>query len=541
MRTVSFSPVKVTPTSMEASNRFGHVCVAVDQAAHGLVNFVFGGFKSDTSQSATFSSVAFEPSFAPLSAAATDDLFKLTFADGLVSFDRVPRESSESWPLSRGFHSACALSSRSITGLDDLSVEVLLMHGGSPNHGSDASTFSDAWIWHEGGWYEIGLEGHCDPGPRCGHSIVPWEDGVLLFGGDHSKGPVQSCPFIGKISYTDSSFSIRWNSLSGVVGSYPMARSFQSVQLISREKLIIWGGLTAALVSDVIILQRDQLSGKLIWLKPVYEKNITLRSCASTTMGDKFIAFGGCETDGRFGVGSGAVKAELFIGASLELKGTYQPKKGFKFKLITVGESGVGKTCLIRRFVDDIYNETHMTTIGTDLHVLRTMVGGKVATVELWDTAGQERFAHLTANYARDAEGFLVVYDATRRASFERVKFWLDWLVDCRDVNEIKNDTLLIGNKYDLIDQVEVAEDEGRRFAKELGIEFIATSAKSAMNVDYAVMTIVRELVGNRERELTGTAQKDASSKGLSANRAVRLGVSEGSPVSLVGNWCSIF
>merc|ERR1739838_800181 len=178
--------------------------------------------------------------------------------------------------------------------------------------------------------------------------------------------------------------------------------------------------------------------------------------------------------------------------------------KGYVFKLITVGESGVGKTCLIRRFVDDIYNETHLATISTDPLVLRTMIQGKLTTLQLWDTAGQE--------------GFLVVYDATRRESFERVQFWLDWLIDNRSSEAIRGDTLLIGNKYDLESEVVVTEDEARRYARRAGIDFIATSARSSLNVDIAFMSICRELVKTRE-----TSIKQGNHEGMSMDNAISI------------------
>ncbi|PHJ23449.1 ras family, partial [Cystoisospora suis] len=98
----------------------------------------------------------------------------------------------------------------------------------------------------------------------------------------------------------------------------------------------------------------------------------------------------------------------------------------FRFKLVTIGDSGVGKSCLLMRFVQDEYSDFQVSTIGVDFKAVQTMVKGRVCTLQLWDTAGQERFSGVTGNYYRNADGFILVFDMSKRASFLHIHHWLE-------------------------------------------------------------------------------------------------------------------
>lgn len=167
---------------------------------------------------------------------------------------------------------------------------------------------------------------------------------------------------------------------------------------------------------------------------------------------------------------------------------------------MTVGDSGVGKSCLLTRFVSDFYSDFHVSTIGVDFKTVVTMVKGKLVKLQLWDTAGQERFSVVTGNYYRNSDGFVFVFDATSRESFEHVDQWVTQVQQHHDLGPttIK---ILLGNKYDLGDQVKVTEEEGEAKAKAMGALFVPTSAKTAANVDMAFLTAAQNLVEERKKK----------------------------------------
>ncbi|KAK5157199.1 GTP-binding protein of the rab [Oleoguttula sp. CCFEE 6159] len=177
----------------------------------------------------------------------------------------------------------------------------------------------------------------------------------------------------------------------------------------------------------------------------------------------------------------------------------------YLFKLLLIGDSGVGKSCLLLRFADDTYTESYISTIGVDfvrriaclydvsqqreqkltgLQKIRTIeLDGKTVKLQIWDTAGQERFRTITSSYYRGAHGICVVYDVTDMDSFNNVKQWLQEID--RYATEGVN-KLLVGNKSDMTDKKE--------FADSLGIPFLETSAKNASNVEQAFLTMARQI-----------------------------------------------
>merc|ERR1719476_41040 len=174
------------------------------------------------------------------------------------------------------------------------------------------------------------------------------------------------------------------------------------------------------------------------------------------------------------------ISKKLFFLNVLEVKsGGAEGGGDFKFKLVTVGDSGVGKSCLLTRFVQDFYSDFHVSTIGVDFKTVVTMVKGRLVKLQLWDTAGQERFSVVTGNYYRNSDGFIFVYDATNRASFDHVNQWLEQVQEHHECGPttIK---VLVANKSDMTNQLQVTEEEGRAKAESMGAIFIAASAKTA-------------------------------------------------------------
>ena len=152
----------------------------------------------------------------------------------------------------------------------------------------------------------------------------------------------------------------------------------------------------------------------------------------------------------------------------------------YRFALLMIGDSGVGKSSLLLRFSDDLYRGTDISTIGVDFKVKMVTVEDKAIKLQIWDTAGQEKYRTITSSYYRNAQGIIVAYDITSQESFANVKIWLQE-IDRYAPEDIS--VLLVGNKTDLEDQREVTTQEGKEFASELGIEFLETSAKASTNV----------------------------------------------------------
>ncbi|XP_061374288.1 ras-related protein RABD2a isoform X2 [Gastrolobium bilobum] len=159
----------------------------------------------------------------------------------------------------------------------------------------------------------------------------------------------------------------------------------------------------------------------------------------------------------------------------------------YLFKLLLIGDSGVGKSCLLLRFADDSYIESYISTIGVDFKIRTVEQDGKTIKLQIWDTAGQERFRTITSSYYRGAHGIIIVYDVTDEESFNNVKQWLSEIDRYASDNVNK---LLVGNKSDLTANRVVSYDTAKEFADQIGIPFMETSAKDSTNVEQAFMAM---------------------------------------------------
>lgn len=166
------------------------------------------------------------------------------------------------------------------------------------------------------------------------------------------------------------------------------------------------------------------------------------------------------------------------------------PEYDYLFKLLLIGDSGVGKSCLLLRFADDSYLDSYISTIGVDFKIRTVEQDGKTIKLQIWDTAGQERFRTITSSYYRGAHGIIIVYDVSEQESFNNVKQWLSEIDRYASENVNK---LLVGNKCDLTNRV-VSYDTGKAFADEMGIPFMETSAKDATNVEAAFMAMSADI-----------------------------------------------
>ncbi|KAF8326037.1 GTP-binding protein ypt1 [Cantharellus anzutake] len=180
----------------------------------------------------------------------------------------------------------------------------------------------------------------------------------------------------------------------------------------------------------------------------------------------------------------------------------YNPEYHYFFKLLLIGDADVGKTRLLLRFVDGIYNQNSSVTIGVGTRTRTIELDGKIIKLEIWDTAGAERFRTITSAYYRRAHGVIVVYDVTDGPSFKHVKGWLDEIDQSGPPGVNK---LLVGNKSDLTSQRVVSHAVAKGFADRLSVPFLETSAKNAVNVEEVFLTIAKQLKDSMESISTPT------------------------------------
>jgi small GTP-binding protein len=166
----------------------------------------------------------------------------------------------------------------------------------------------------------------------------------------------------------------------------------------------------------------------------------------------------------------------------------------FEVRLVTLGDSKVGKTSLILRYVDDEFNLNYLSTMGFDLKIKKIKLSNnKEVKVKIFDTAGQERFKSIASNYLKKAEGIILVYDITDRISFENIDNWAD---DINKEGENSKAIILIGNKSDKEDERAIQKEEGEKLAKNCcgGIKFYETSCQTGENVEKAINDLVNDV-----------------------------------------------
>ena len=191
------------------------------------------------------------------------------------------------------------------------------------------------------------------------------------------------------------------------------------------------------------------------------------------------------------------------------------------FKVLLLGNSDVGKSSLILRYVDQVWSDTFVPTIGVDFKVKTLEIDNKQIKMQIWDTAGQERFRNVISSYFRGSHGILLIYDITNRDSFKNLENWLTEIEKNASQNVLK---ILIGNKNDLVDDREIKAEEGQAFANRNGMQFIETSAKMNTNVTEAFEALAKLMMQfnsekktvlnkNEAKTLTASSGQDLNKK----------------------------
>ncbi|ERM95259.1 ras-related protein Rab11A [Amborella trichopoda] len=210
-------------------------------------------------------------------------------------------------------------------------------------------------------------------------------------------------------------------------------------------------------------------------------------------------------------------------------------KIDYVFKVVLIGDSAVGKSQILARFARNEFSLDSKATIGVEFQTRTLVIQHKTVKAQIWDTAGQERYRAVTSAYYRGAVGAMLVYDITKRQSFDHVPRWLEELRGHADKNIV---IILIGNKSDLEDQRVVPAEDAREFAQKEGLFFLETSALESTNVETAFLTVLTEIfnIVNKKHLVADQDQSNGNAPLPSGKKIVIPGPAQEIPVK--SNMC---
>ncbi|KAJ4714478.1 Ras-related protein like [Melia azedarach] len=215
--------------------------------------------------------------------------------------------------------------------------------------------------------------------------------------------------------------------------------------------------------------------------------------------------------------------------------GDANQKIDYVFKVVLIGDSAVGKSQILSRFARNEFSLDSKATIGVEFQTRTLVIQHKSVKAQIWDTAGQERYRAVTSAYYRGAVGAMLVYDITRRQSFDHIPRWLEELRSHADKNIV---IILIGNKSDLENQRAVPTEDAKEFAEKEGLFFLETSALEATNVENAFMTVLTEIfnIVNKKNLAAGEGQSNGNPASLSGKKIIVPGPAQEIPAK--SNMC---
>ena len=162
------------------------------------------------------------------------------------------------------------------------------------------------------------------------------------------------------------------------------------------------------------------------------------------------------------------------------------------YKILLLGDCVVGKSCLLLRYCENSFQESHLATIGLDFRLKTiTLENNRKIRIQIWDTAGEDRFRSITRNYYKGAHGIVLIYDVTDQQSFQHIKDWVDKIKE-----ESKEGVIiyLVGNKIDLIDKRIITNADGKKLSEEIKIKYYETSAKDSIGVNEVFENLVKDM-----------------------------------------------
>ncbi|KAK3411768.1 ras-related protein Rab11A [Eucalyptus grandis] len=195
-------------------------------------------------------------------------------------------------------------------------------------------------------------------------------------------------------------------------------------------------------------------------------------------------------------------------------------KIDYVFKVVLIGDSAVGKSQILSRFARNEFSLDSKATIGVEFQTRTLVIQHKSVKAQIWDTAGQERYRAVTSAYYRGAVGAMLVYDITRRQSFDHIPRWLEELRSHADKNIV---IILVGNKTDLENQRAVPTEDAKEFAQKEGLFFLETSALDSTNVESAFLTVLTEIfnIVNKKSLVAGESQTNGNPASLAGKKII--------------------
>ena len=167
-------------------------------------------------------------------------------------------------------------------------------------------------------------------------------------------------------------------------------------------------------------------------------------------------------------------------------------KKDILYKILLLGDWSVGKTCFLMRYTDNTFTDIHLSTIGIDYKLKNvTLENGETIKVQIWDTAGQDRYKSITKSYIKGANGIILIYDVTKRRTFEGIQ---NWVKQIKEQVSSRVCVALVANKIDEKEKREVTEQEGIRLGKDIGYPFYEASAKDGININECFDNLIKQI-----------------------------------------------
>lgn len=420
---------------------------------------------------------------------------------------------TKSSPCGLSFHSAVILPLEE----DDTKETYLVIWGGAKDS-KFTQPSNELYI------YDIVLEKWCStpqqvgkvPFPRFGHTMVRLPDSsrLLMLGGLSMTTQLHETnlyilDFCNANFHTDQKDSctsfVFWSCLE-TSGLPPDSRFFHSMHILE-NRLWVLGGLSH--FDPECQLKCLDLKN-YVWSKPLHHGAMSIISAATAVFHDKLFVFGGMHF-GMLSIDWGNTVSynfsylpiqlqysqDLFLITRLSISSCMMSRENV-FKLVLVGDSGVGKSSLIKRFVEDHHDDHLNPTVGIDLRKVVIMVKNHFVTVQLWDTAGQERFMGVTSNYYRNADGFLIVFDGSRRESFDNIPKWINEIQQYQPI-EKKSLKFVIQNKNDLDCDNKISQQEIDLFCSKIDAMYGTTSARTGYGVDTIFFLATCAIFAERE------------------------------------------
>jgi len=363
-------------------------------------------------------------------------------------------------------------------------------------------------------WEEAATSG-IQPRPRYRHSCEVIGKRLYILGGsdngddDASKASRNVSSGLSVLNLD----TMEWTHPT-ITGANPFPRSGHASAVVGSSMIAVFGGRYRENVcyNDLFLINVDTFTSILV--NAVTTQLPTPISSASLScIGNKLYCFGG--TDVSRGVYNDlrSIDIQEYLAAK-DITVSQGAASDYSFKVLIIGDAGVGKSCLLTRFSENLFVTTTTATIGIDFNSRQIKVDGSVCKLEIWDTAGQERFSTITASYYRNAQGALLVYDVGLLESFKNVQKWVE---RARLLGGEFIEAIIVGNKTDIpVSDRQVTPEQGQQLATELQLPFIETSAKDGSGVDEAFVRMTESIKRSVDRR--GLAGIDSSSLEKSGN-----------------------